>query len=52
MIDLLVMLHTHENFRSNCPVSPPQIPLSVVLVCLHLPLQLLCHLRNHFVLTI
>lgn len=52
MINFLMMFHFHEDFGSNCPVSPPDIPLRIARIRLDLPLQLLAHLRHHLVLAV
>ena len=52
VVDFLMVFHLHEHLGRDCPVRPPNIPLAVIHVRLHLPLQLLPHLRHHLVLAV
>lgn len=52
MIYFLVMFHLHENFRRHCPVSPPEIPLGVILIVFDLPFEFLGDLGDDLILAV
>lgn len=47
-----MMLHLHENLWCNMPVSPPEIPLWVILIRFHFNFELFGNFGDNFVLTI
>ena len=52
MINFLMMLHFHEYFRGDMPISPPKIPLRIILISFNFPFKFLCNFRYNFIVTI
>ena len=52
MVDLLMMFHLHQNFWSDMPISPPEIPFRIILIIFDFNLELFGYFGDNFVLTI